>query len=36
MTAEILRDFPAPKLEPFLEPRASATWNRKQVNAEKL
>src|ERR1700676_3584825 len=35
-TAEILRDFPALKLEPFLEPRASWTWNRKQVTREKL
>jgi hypothetical protein len=24
------------KLEPFLEPRASSTWNRKRVNAEKF
>jgi hypothetical protein len=35
-TAEILRDFLAPKLEPFLEPRALRTWNRKQKIVEKL
>ena len=32
--AEISRDFPALKQEPFLEPRASWTWNRKRTTAK--
>ena len=28
--------FTALKLEPFLEPRASGTWNREQVMVKKL
>jgi hypothetical protein len=34
--AEISRDFFALKLEPFLEPRAAETWNRKQEDVKKL
>ncbi len=30
-TAEILRDFQPRNLEPFLEPWASGTWNRKRI-----
>jgi hypothetical protein len=30
-TTEISRDFPALKLEAFLEPRAFSTWNRRRI-----
>jgi hypothetical protein len=35
-TAKIPRDFFEPKLEPFLEPRASWTWNRRRSRLEKF
>ncbi len=35
-TAAMSSDFPAPKQEPFLEPRASLTWNRMRTTVKKL